>query len=122
MYESLDLFRTSAALARHAGQRQALAAINVANADTPGFRAQALEPFSALIGAGELRATRPSHLGVATSTTARPHDAGGESAPNGNSVSIESEMFASAQATREHGQALAVWRHGLSILRMSLGR
>ena len=37
MYESLDIFRTAAAMARHAGARQTVVAENIANADTPGY-------------------------------------------------------------------------------------
>lgn len=122
MYESLDLFRASSALARHAGQRQAMAAVNVANADTPGYRAQALPPFSATFDSQGMRATRPGHFGAAEPPGARPIDRPGEASPNGNTVSIESEMFASAEAARDHGRALAVWRHAITVLRTSLGR
>lgn len=119
MHESLDILRTSAALARHAGQRQAVAAVNAANADTPGYRAQALPGFAEALGDGP-RVTRADHRMDAGA--ARTFDAPGEAAPNGNTVSLEAEMFASVQATREHNQALAVWRHALTVLRASLGR
>ena len=122
MYESLDVLRTSAALARHAGQRQALAALDVANADTPGFRARRLPDFAeAMGGAAPMRRTRPGHLGGAEDAEARAVDAGGEASPDGNTVSIEAEMFASAEASREQGQALAVWRHATTVLRAALG-
>jgi flagellar basal-body rod protein FlgB len=121
MFESLDLFRTSGALMRHAAQRQAQAAVNVAQADTPGYRARMLPSFAEAMGEGGLRATRPGHLGQPPASRARPVDAGGEAAPNGNTVSLEREMFASVQASREHNQALAVWRHAVTVLRASLG-
>jgi len=122
MYESLDLFRASSALARHAGQRQAMAAVNVANADTPGYRAQTLPPFSDTFDGQDLRETRPGHLGSSGTSSARQIEEPGEASPNGNTVSIESEMFASAEAARDHGRALAVWRHAITVLRTSLGR
>lgn len=122
MYESLDLLRTSAALARHAGARQALASANVANADTPGFRAQALPDFAGEVDGISLRATRPGHMAGSGPAAARPRDEPGEAAPNGNTVSLEREMFAAAQAAREHSRALAIWRHATSVLRMTLGR
>lgn len=122
MYESLDLFRLSSALARHAGQRQAVAAVNVANADTPGFRAQALPSFADTLDGQGLRTTRPAHIGAGSAPAARPFAAEGEAAPNGNTVSLEAEMFASVEAAREHSRALAVWRHAMTVLRSSLGR
>jgi flagellar basal-body rod protein FlgB len=121
MYESLDLFRTSAALARHAGQRQAVASANVANADTPGYRAQALPSFSEAYDSPAMRATRAGHLVASGAGAARPFAAAAEASPNGNTVSVETEMFASAEAARDHGRALAVWRHAITVLRTSLG-
>ncbi|MBP1805065.1 FlgB family protein [Rubellimicrobium aerolatum] len=122
MYESLDILRLSSALARNAGQRQALAAVNVANADTPGYRAQALPSFAATFDAQAMRATRLGHQGGRGLEEAQPVEADGEASPNGNTVSIESEMFASAEASRDHGRALAIWRHTITVLRTSLGR
>jgi flagellar basal-body rod protein FlgB len=118
MFQTLEIFRLSGAMAAHAGQRQAMTAVNVANADTPGFRARRMGDFAATVGGGsDLRATRPGHQ-----SRPRPTDAGGEPAPNGNSVSLESEMLASVDAAREHARALAIYRHGLTVLRLSLGR
>lgn len=117
MFQTLEIFRLSGAMAAHAGQRQALTAVNVANADTPGFRASRLGGFAESLGAGDLRATRPGHRAAA-----RPADSGGEAAPNGNTVSLESEMLESVDAAREHARALAIYRHGLTVLRLSLGR
>lgn len=125
MFQNLDLFRLSGAMAAHAGQRQAVVAANIANADTPGYRAQALGDFAGTLRGGgvALRATRPGHLAPADGAAmARPADAGGQAAPNGNSVSIEREMIASVEAAREHSRALALYRHGMTVLRISLGR
>ncbi len=122
MYESLDLIQTSASMARHAGRMQALASVNVANADTPGYRAQALPSFADTFDAQSMRATRRGHLGGAGPEAARPFDAPGEAAPNGNTVSLESEMFASAEASRQQARAIAIWRHAVTVLRTSLGR
>jgi flagellar basal-body rod protein FlgB len=122
MFESLDLFRSSALLMRHAGERQALAAVNIANADTPGFRARSLPSFAEAAEGLGLRTTRQAHLGGGAAPQPRAFDSPGEASPNGNTVSIEAEMFASVQAAREHNQAIALWRHSLSVLRATLGR
>ena len=122
MYESLDLIRTSAAMARHAGRRQAIAAVNVANADTPGYRAQALPSFTETFDSQGLRATRAGHIGGAGPDAAHRFNSPGQASANGNTVSLEGEMFASAEASREQGRALAIWRHAITVLRTSLGR
>lgn len=124
MYDSLDIFRMSSAMAQHAAARQAVVATNLANADTPGYRAQSLPDFATVWdrGATGMRATRPGHIAPQDSLAARVSARGTEASPNGNSVSIESEMLAAIEAQREHGRALAIWRHATGLLRTSLGR
>lgn len=125
MYENLELFRTATSLARHAGARQLVVATNMANADTPGYRAMTVAPFAAQIGdVMGLQATRAGHLGgFGANETPRPESAPlSEMAPNGNAVSVELEMLAAADAQREHARALAIWRHGITVIRTALGR
>lgn len=126
MFAGLDVFRLSFAMTAHAGQQQAVTAANIANADTPGFRARTIDGFSDLVerdGSRALRATRPGHLSRSgTSGQAKLRDAGGQAAPNGNTVSLEREMLNAAQAVQEQARALAIYQHGLSILRLAGGR
>lgn len=126
MYQSLDLFQTAAAMAQHAGQRQALTARNVANADTPGYRAEHLPSFADSWrdhGPADLRATRPGHIGGGSAGFSAATMLGqSEPAPNGNAVSIEDEMLNAVNIAREHNRALTIYRHGMTILRASLGR
>jgi len=126
MYQSLELFQTSAAMARHAGARQGVVARNLANADTPGYQAQRIPPFRDVYqtsSAGVMRATRSGHLGVGMSPAGpRSGVAMAEPAPNGNAVSIELEMVAGVEAQREHSRALAIYRHAMGVIRTSLGR
>ena len=127
MFTSLDLFRSAYAMASHAGTRQAVIARNIANADTPRFRAQDIAPFAEAYdaaGDGSLRASRPGHLfGAAGGTDFQPFTVkDAEVSPNGNSVSLEQEMLKGVEAHRQHERAIAIYRSGLSILRASLGR
>lgn len=127
MYQSLDLFQTAGAMARHAGARQAVVARNIANADTPGFRAQSIASFKDSYRAAQatpMRATRAGHLtgdmGGASAT--RTQVATGTPSPNGNTVSLEDELLNSVAVGREHNRALTVYRHTMTVLRSSLGR
>ena len=126
MYQSLTLFQTADALARHAGKAQAATAQNLANADTPEYRAVGMPDFKAALrdhSGFDLHATRSGHFqGQRPGAPADfiTHDRTVD--PNGNSVSIESEMVAAATAKGQHDRALAIYRSGLSILRASLGR
>ena len=125
MFEKLELTRMAQALAAHAGARMSLVAQNVAHADTPGYRARDLPPFAAVYeGAGpDLRATRPGHIHPGNrAADARPLDAGGWADPNGNSVSLETEMIRAADIRQAHDMALAVYRNTSGIIRAALGR
>ena len=127
MYQNLELFQTAGAMARHAGSRQAVVAQNIANADTPNFRALEMPSFAETVEtepATRMKATRASHLNSedAAHVTFSPTQSQTEPAPNGNSVSIEDEMLRSVDVSREHSRALAIYRHGMTVLRATLGR
>lgn len=127
MHNSLDLFQTASAMARHAGARQAVVARNIANADTPGFQAQNIAAFKDVYGSienGNMRVTRSGHV-TGTSAGQTPailHTPSGDPSPNGNSVSIENEMLNSVAVSREHNRALTIYRHAMTVIRTSLGR
>ena len=126
MFTNLDVFQTSYAMARHSGERQAITAANMANADTPNYRARTLGSFADNYqnsASGPMRTTREGHLGLGgASNTARVQFSDAESSPNGNSVSLEQEMVNAVEIQREHSRALAIYKHSLDVLRMSIGR
>ncbi|MBL4813626.1 MAG: FlgB family protein [Rhodobacteraceae bacterium] len=125
MFQSLDLFRLSSAMASHAGARTAMIARNIANSDTPGFRAQKLGAFHEHfrpVRHTAVQITRAGHLGAANqaSQLARSEPQLLGMSPNGNSVSIEEQMIYAAEAQREHSEALAIYRHSLTVLRTAI--
>lgn len=128
MFDRLEMFRLSGAVAEHARQRQTVAAANLAQADTPGYRARAVVGFAETWAGGgsgpfALRATRPGHLVDAPRAgAARVIEASHPASPDGNTVSIEAEMAQAARARGDHDRALGVYRTGLTVLRASLGR
>ena len=126
MYENLQILQRSISMAQHAGARQAITAVNMANADTPGFRAKQIAPFSDSFDAANTaipRQTRDGHMSRMEGVTgARVTTSDAEPAPNGNSVSIELEMVQAVEIQREHNRALTIYKHSLDLLRTSLGR
>lgn len=128
MHENMDLFRVASAMARHAGTRQAVVAQNIANADSPGYKARDVTPFadmmSAEVGAFRARATRPGHLhgGQGVLTPEIQERATAHGSPNENQVSLEEEMLKAVEVKRQHDRGLAIYRSALNILRSSLGR
>jgi flagellar basal-body rod protein FlgB len=127
MYQNLELFQTAGAVARHAGSRQAVVAQNIANADTPNFRALEMKSFKDAFersASGGMNAKRIGHINGGSQAAPRSEvtQSRSEPSPNGNSVSIEDEMLHSVEVSREHSRALAIYRHGMTVLRTTLGR
>lgn len=127
MFENLGIFKMSSAMASHAGRRQALAAENMANVDTPGFRAKRLASFSELTqpaGQSALRATRAGHLWGAGAEVAQARitEHRADPSPDGNTVSAELELLESVEAKREHDRALAIYKSALTVLQTTLSR
>jgi flagellar basal-body rod protein FlgB len=125
MLETLDIFRTAHAMASHAGVRQAVIARNIANADTPGFRAQGVTPFDQAMqnSSYQPRVTRPGHLQrTETAFAAHVFASDTEPSPNGNTVALEDELLKSVAVSRDHDKALAIYRHAMTVLRTSLGK
>ncbi len=127
MTEIPDLMRLASGAARHAASRQATIAANVANADTPGFRARDVDTFSPDDGfalrRSELIPGDPRHFAGRTGTAAEAHDLRDLPAdPNGNTVDLEDQILRGIDAARAHDRALTVYRSSLDLLRASLGR
>ena len=123
MLESLSLTRMAEALADHAASRLGLIARNVAQADTPGYKAVDLPDFSQVYrDTGGMRATLPGHFtSVMAASTPMAQATGGETSPDGNTVSVEKEMVKSAEVRQDHDMAMSVYRSTRDILRASLG-
>ena len=125
MFAQIDTMRMARDLGAHAARRQRVIATNVANADTPGYRARDLPKFEESLRRGslELRTTRAGHLAAGLSGPPfRAVEAEGEPSPNGNTVSLEDEMVRSADAKREFDLSLAVMQSGLNLMRTAIGR
>lgn len=126
MFENLDIFKMSAAMARHAGQRQAVISQNVANGDTPGFVARDIpnfaDTFTNSSSASQQRATRARHLhgavaGDQDAPLLKTPDSG---SPNGNQVSLETELLKSVESKRQHDRAVAIYKSALNVLRATI--
>ncbi|RGP35513.1 FlgB family protein [Pseudotabrizicola alkalilacus] len=124
MFEKLGLTRMAQALAAHAGSRVEVVARNVANADTPGFRAMDMPAFASMYedDGFSLRGTRVGHIVNERSLSSSPVMSGSGMTPNGNDVSLDQQMMKAIEARQSHEMALAVYRSTSAIIRTSLGR
>jgi flagellar basal-body rod protein FlgB len=113
-------------------ERQKVLAENVANIDTPGYRARDLKPvdFGKLAAQAIDRlqpaATNPRHMAASgTGATARTEftpPIAGEATLSGNTVSIESEMMKVAETAMDHQLITNLYRKHVGMLRAVLGR
>jgi flagellar basal-body rod protein FlgB len=126
MLQDLTITKLASAMSRHAAARHAVIAGNVANADTPGYRARDVKDFAEVVKEPlTIRATRPGHRGSDPVTASRrPEivDAGFAASPNGNSVNLEDQAIRAVEAQGQHRLALAVYSKTVDILRIGLGR
>ena len=125
MFENLEVMKLARGMASHASARQALVAENIANADTPRYQAKDIQSFAQVVqdgGFDDLKNTRASHLHgsasqwATTTTYALPQN------PNGNTVSLETEMVKATELRHQHEMALAIYKSSLNVLRASIGR
>lgn len=113
--------------------RQKVLAENVANADTPGFRARELKAprfqldgsvaAAGLPGIG-LERTSGVHL-AGTGQAALSEERTGtrfEMMPSGNAVSLEDEMLKAADNQSDYQLASLLYRKSLQTLRTAVGR
>lgn len=124
MFETLTVVRMASAMARHAAVRHSVIAENVANADTPGYRARDLHPFTDMVNeAFTPRMTRPGHVGEGP-VVDRAEITGATVAagPNGNSVSLEEESLRAVETVGAHGLAMAIYAKAADVIRIGLGR
>ena len=111
--ETLALFSLASQRASWLSTRQATIASNVANANTPGYRAQDVTPFASVL----------SHLQLPMAATAQGHIqpnalAGAKSRVitteswdvvySGNSVNLEQEMLKAGQVSGAHALEVGV--------------
>ncbi len=122
MFSDLKIMHTASMLARHSVQRHAQVAENIANADTPGYKAKDLEPFAEAFAKSQRSQMDARASGFATQAfEARKIDVKGVASPDGNTVSLEDQMTRSTAAVRDHDTALTVYSKALAMMRATLG-
>lgn len=111
-------------------QRENVIAQNIANADTPGFRALEISPlsFKDQVGA-KLQPTTTSAAHMVSAASGKPGDSKvnpekkpWEITPSNNGVVLEEQMMKSANTANDYQLMLNLYRKNVSLLRTALGR
>ena len=114
--------------------RQKVLAENVANSDTPGYRARDLEPVKfeapaavtpANVSTVALARTESGHLqgsGGQTSPFRTKTKGDYEVRPTGNAVNLEDEMMKVAANQMDYQAATAIYTRSLKLIKTALGK
>ncbi|HVY12908.1 MAG TPA: flagellar basal body rod protein FlgB [Alphaproteobacteria bacterium] len=111
-------------------QRQGVIAENIANANTPNYKAKDLVSFeSVLANAGgggiQMAATNAKHLGGLHGNggfkTAKEKDPY-EIKPSGNAVSLEQQMTNLAQTYSDYSMVTSLYHKTMGLLKTAIGR
>ncbi|MEP3278111.1 MAG: flagellar basal body rod protein FlgB [Stappiaceae bacterium] len=129
----LSVFQAIKTKMRWHQSRQSVLAENVANADTPGYRASDLKKMSF----GDAMAAQPTTRPVSTVVTNSRHMAvalsgnrqfGSEDThqfevrPSGNSVVLEEQMMKATANQLDFQAATSLYSRGLGMLKTAIGR
>jgi flagellar basal-body rod protein FlgB len=118
MFDNVKLLQNMSALANHAEKQHALIAENIANSDTPGFKAREMQPFSEVFA-------KSKQTGVsitAIEAGVRLMETADIASPNGNTVSLEQQTMLAKQSQGEHELALLVYRKAMDMMKMAIGK
>lgn len=112
--------------------RQEILAQNIANSDTPGYKARDIKAFkfanlirresAALSMSGteknHLRGQRKRVRDFADAEDRKPY----ETSPNGNSVVLEEQMAKMSETSISHNLVSQLYKKHMGMIRMALGR
>ena len=103
--EPVNLFDLASKQAEWLAVRQTAVADNIANANTPGYLANDVEPFEKVLDrtAVTLASTQAGHLGSATANggySVKPIDYDGPIMPSKNTVVLENELMKAGEVRR----------------------
>jgi flagellar basal-body rod protein FlgB len=112
-------------------ERQKVLAENVANADTPNYKARDLKPmdFAAMAGASGARlapaATDQRHLDGRPGGAAKgvpTKDGKAEATLSGNTVSLDTEMMKIAETGMDYQLITSLYRKQIGLIKAVIGR
>ncbi|CAA9514656.1 MAG: Flagellar basal-body rod protein FlgB [uncultured Sphingomonadaceae bacterium] len=121
---------------KHLAERQRVIAQNLANSDTPGYKAREVEApnFGALLGqtSGAARVARPRVQltgGMAALGARPPQNAHtildrdvSETKPDGNNVTLEDQLLKMGQVQADFAAMTNLYRKQQALLRTALGK
>ena len=123
----IGLFNLAAKRLAWAAQRQSVLASNIANANTPGFRARDIESFAAaLSGSGAVAPaqTQPSHKAgtVPSGLASLAKDPPRGRALDGNAVTLDQQLTKVADTETTQTLVTMIWKKYVGMFNIALGK
>ncbi|TPM97762.1 flagellar basal body rod protein FlgB [Mesorhizobium sp. B2-1-3A] len=123
--EPVSLFDLAAKQAQWLSVRQSAIAGNIANANTPGYTANDVEPFEKVLDrtAVSLQTTETGHLGSAATNagfTIKPQEDDGVVMPSKNTVVLEDQLLKAGEVRRSFELNTAIVKAFHSMMMMAV--
>ena len=121
---SSDVFALAERRLAWIDQRQQVLAQNIANADTPDYQARDMSPFAKLLAGTTIAPslTNPRHMRGLVQDAALTQALPAERAPDGNAVSVETELTKVADDETNAALVGNLWKSYMGMYLNALGR
>jgi len=126
-YNKLSLMSLTSKKMEWLSGRQKVVAENVANSDTPGYKAKDVSTFAEYLDGSSKKVgtyvTNPRHITMNARSNLGIHDdknAWGSNI-NGNTVSLEQESIKSAEIKETYAMATNLYKKGYSLIKTAIG-
>lgn len=126
-----SIMQLSKAKLRYLGQREAVLAANIANADTPGYKALDLKQpdfagmLSGKLGSGTMARTNARHMlpgGVNSNFVMEERASAFERKPDDNRVDIDQEVQQVSFTQTEYNKVISIYRKNVGFYKLALGQ
>ncbi len=121
---SISLFKTANQKMEWLSARQQVITENIANSDTPGYKAQEVESFESFMGdrlSTGVKTTDPKHISGrrAGSIDVKADDNTWETKPNGNTVSLDQQTFKSNEVSSNYQMVLNLYKKSFALMELA---
>ena len=123
--ESISFFKNASQRLQWLGARQKVISQNIANSDTPNFKAKDVSSFSKMLEGAQqsgLTTTNAKHIGgnpTSSVSTEETKDVWGESM-DGNTVVLEQQSILANEVGEDYQLAAKLYRKGYDLLTLAV--
>ena len=104
------------------GRRQSVLAQNVANANTPGYAARDIKPFSDFLAAEAEQTTSDGFMSISTGSASPRDPAATEITLDGNTVELDVQLEKIAAMDTAHELATNLYKKYVGMFKMVIGK